>query len=260
MAKPPRFEKFVTKLTSTNSLPVLPLTHGTTAFGLRDIVNEGELKVNMCDTLQRDLIFTFYGRPSYRPKDAEKSFYQNVGAPVFLILSPDLIAKSDLAHPFDSGADKLGLYKPHFGEKAKLSDFSFNPSQNSLKALIEKFYGDNKAYMSNLPKNDAGLSGDEFEAKAYHASLMDGRREGAGDERASSIEITLYENVTIRRKHVKLAVIPDVLADSGETIDKLNAIGFPIETYSFRPGLSWSDYMALIYDLVENWYKIERLL
>jgi len=260
MSKRPRFEKFVNNLPATNKISVLPLTHGTTAHNLRDMMDKKEIRPFLCDTLGKEVVFTFYGRPAYRPKNTEQALYQEVGAPVFLILSPDLIAKSGLAHPFDTGANNSGLYEAFLGDAPTLADFSFDPTQTSLPALVGRFYGDNRSYLKNSPDRFASFNGDEFEAKAYHAALMDARRKGSGDERASTIEIAISDKISIEKKHILFAIVPDVLIDGGDTIEALIEAEISIEPYMFRPGMSWSNYMSQIYSLVEGRYKSGKLL
>src|SRR5882672_10801104 len=84
------FRRFIDlhAVTAPTDMQLLPLTHGTKAIKLRDILTAGriELPREPCQVLKEKLIFTFYARPSYRVNPGAGGLKRPAGAPTYLLL------------------------------------------------------------------------------------------------------------------------------------------------------------------------------
>lgn len=264
MTKKPRFKNFVDELPASNSVAALPLTHGTTAHSLRDIMSSGEIKLKKCEFLGKDLLFTFYGRPAYKPNNSKETIHREIGLPVFFIISKDLLADVELAYPFDTGALKAGFYADHLGVQENdadlqqvLSDYQFSPSSDRVSSLVTHYYASNENYLSNAPLSNPKFSGDEFEAKTYHGLIASMATQG--DERASTFEIIFAQALQITDPKFLAIVLPDILAESGKTADLIRKTNMTILPYRTRRGLSWDHYISDIYNIVERYFDEKNL-
>jgi hypothetical protein len=257
------FRSFVeTHLDSAPSeMKTLSLTHGTKAVYLRDILACGEIKLppDNCRTLNDCLIFTFYGRPSYRVNENAGALKRTAGAPTYLLLKPKAFEVAAMAHPVDTGAFKLSLYEAHIDKAFDPRDFGFKPNPENIKKIIYYFFGSNESYMDNLPRERLNVPDGQDEAQAYY-DLITNKVGIFGDERDSSIEVSLSRNIPLNPEWIECIVMPNLLADVGSYGHVCNNLGIKIRTYRFTRGLSSKDHTGRIFDSVLDFYREKQML
>lgn len=252
------FNEFVQRQISNagNQTPAtLNLVHGTTAFKLRAILNEGKIVPNECEILNENVIFTFYARPSYRSKNADQPLYRPLNAPVYIIFDSNVLTTAVTAFPFDTGAFGYGFLRRFVPEELGLKDFSFEPSDKALRALVECYFESNERYLLNSPLAIPNIAEDAFEATTLASVLQRKNTDDPLDDRASTFEIGLGREVEFSVENIKAVILPQSLADGPDIAGLLKEMGIPIHFYDFVEGFSWNQYAALILALIKRYYK-----
>ena len=257
------FDEFVKRLVEKNSnqLPsTLSLVHGTTAYDLRQILRDGFLKANLCEVVKEEVVFTFYGRPAYRVKDSGVPLNQTVNAPAYLLLNKHLLKEALTGFPFDSGAFANEFYNHFIGDEQKLESFKFDPSENAVRALLECYFENNNQYLRNNPLRAPNVSEGEFEATVLANLFNRTNLNQPVDDRASTIEIGLGNDIVISNENIEAIIIPEQFADSGDIGSKIKELDIELYFYDFVNGYSWDQYIALILSLIKNHYRAAGLL
>lgn len=256
------FRKFVEEHlgeapTTMNSLP---LNHGTKALILRDILAAGRIQIpaEPCRVLDERIIFTFYGRPSYRANPNSGSLRKPAGAPTYILLKPKAFSSAALAHPLDTGAFKLELYRSYIDTALSAVDFGFGPGVKDIRKVVYYFFGSNEAYLDNVPRSNLNVPDGHDEAQAFYDVISSQTRKG--DERNSSIEVALNQTVPLLPEWVECIVMPNVLADVENYGKIVNELGIDIRTYRLTLGYSAGDHMTRILDAVTDYYREKDLL
>jgi hypothetical protein len=242
-------------------LKTLPLAHGTRTIFIRDVLAAGEIALpdKPCKTLRKKLIFSFYGRPSYRVNPASPSLKRPASAPSFMLLKPKAFEAAALAHPLDTGAFKLELYEAQVDTALNAVDFGFSPTVTDVKKIVYHFFGSNDTYMQNMPREGLNVPHGHDEAQAYYDVISSGVG-GRRDERDSSIEITLDRAIPIEPEWVECLIVPDLLLDAEYYGLAAKNAGINTRSYRFMPGFSPKDYTSRIFDAVTDYYRAKKLL
>lgn len=261
---PPRifFRRYVANLTVPpgSDSRLLPLTHGTSAFLLRDILAEGVIKLpdRPCGTLKEKLIFTFYGRPSYMRSQDGAALTRPSCAPTYILLKPTALANAIAAHPLDTGAFKEELYKGYIDRELKATDFGFDPTPEGILKIIFNFFGGNPSYMDFQPRKP-NIEPGEHEALAY-LDVINSRDAARVDVRDSSIEVALKNNIEVTSDNIQCVVLPDVLLDSPHYGALIRPRGIDVRAYRYTPPLDGIAHASRILDCVVNYYHDKGLL
>lgn len=264
VAAPPRlyFRRYVAglQMPPDSDARLLPLTHGTSAIFLRDILAEGRLRLPQqpCETLKHRLIFTFYGRPSYIRSEATSALTRPTGAPTYILLKPAALAQAAMAHPLDTGAFKQDLYKGHIDLAFQATDFGFEPSEESILKVVFHFFGGNASYMEFRPRQP-NIEAGEHEALAY-LDVINSRDSARVDVRDSSIEIALRNEIEITADTVQCMILPDVLMDSSHYGPLIKNKGIDVRAYRFTPPIDGAGHAGRILDCVVTYYREKGLL
>lgn len=252
-------ERLIAK--GSNSLPnALCLVHGTTAFNLRQILRDDILTPKYCDVIKETVVFTFYGRPAYRISTSGQSLYETLKAPVYILLKENLFRDAITGYPFDSGAFGLELYQRFVDDELALDSFKFSPSEDAVKCLVECYFENNARYVRNSPLAIPAVEEGAFEATALGKVLARKNVDDRLDDRASTIEIGLSNNIPISNANIEAVILPQQLADSGDIGDVLKEKNIQVYFYDFVNGYSWDQYTALILSLIKTHYhQVGRL-
>lgn len=213
--------------------PLMPLMHTTDLFKFRTIIKTKSLSPRPCKFFEgEDLLYLFYGRPSFRPN-------QNVGStslrsykPVCLILDEKLKVSPCRVFPFDSGAYKSGFFSKHMHEDMDELSFSLKPFVGAAAKLVSSFFGDNSNYYRGEAKNNLTIPNFLFEGHSYH-SLISDKSATDYDDRRSAIEIQIDHKIKLNKSSVKAAIMPQDFCDEDairKTILKTwnaSLIGYP---------------------------------
>lgn len=205
-----KFSDFIKSSPSTH--PPLPLTHICDGFSFRDVVERQEIRVSECDVFRENLIYFFYGRPSYRLSQPDQPVNIRAFMPVCLVLKPEAVITPKRIAPFDTGAFSNGLYSNHIHPKMKMDDFFLECNPDMPGRVVERFYKSNQSYMEGEP-SQIKIPPLEFEAEAFY-NLISEKGRTLADDRRYSIEIQSDKNVNIAPGVVLLLVLPGVFLDN----------------------------------------------
>lgn len=230
----------------------LPSVHVSDGLGFRSIIQEGALTPEQCPVFNEPLLYLFYGRPSYRVNSQILASGIRAYAPVCFVLKPGVVRSPERVFPFDTGAFQNELFRASMHRKMQRDDFALEPDPQSPQRLINLFFGDNHNYYDNKPNTSLELPPLAFEASSFHALITD-RQENVYDERISSIEIQVAEELPLEGL-VEAVVLPDAFIVD-EVMKSLEAIGAEAIPYAFIDRLRPELYAATIYPIVRDYYR-----
>lgn len=260
---PSTFNTFLTREASSNAiLPALPLTHGTTAYKLRKILQDEKLSVSFeaCETLGEKLLFTFYGRPAYKVSPGNTPLRQGVSAACYIILNPNLLEHCFIMHALDTGAFTADLLNQEVDEDLKFSNFELDPSITRASDLIKYYFGNNEAYYDCSSKIGLSIDQFDFEAFAYYALLNSRNTNAIIDERNSTIEVAFDKDIPLSDKTVLGILIPDTFSQHS-TFQKWNETGeIKIATYHLTHHYSADQHVSRVSDAMREFYISEGFL
>lgn len=221
-----RFENILSN--ETQNIDSLPLLHTCDAFAFRSILEELVLKPTMCDVFKTNLLYTYYGLPSYRTSyDKPTSSASNYM--ICFILESENTSNVSKVFPFDSGAFvKYETIKDsYFHKNTKIDDFELSGNINSAKRIIKTFYSSNENYIKQTPTQNV-FPILEFEAEGYN-NLISSKANSNFDDRTSSIEVLFDNEILLEKKTVKQLIIPKCFKDDVYAMELIKE-KFEIET------------------------------
>ena len=194
--------------------PYLPLVHTCDGYTFRDVIKTMILNVTKCDTFTDEkLLYTYYGKPTYRTSketDAD-SFRYNL--PVVMILDYEKIRNSPKrVVALDSGAFVNGLFKDYMSPKMNVEGFMISEDISGASRLVNYFYGSNRNYMNEHVKKDIEHDPLDFEIEAYF-ELISNKRKSKFDNRKQSIEIQ-FENPIDLYDSLMCIILPEVFLEN----------------------------------------------
>lgn len=200
----------------------LPLLHTCDAYSFRAILENMKLLPQMCDVFNINLLYTYYGIPSYRTNyglATRNSAY----FPICIILDTDKSPKFHKIYPFDSGAfeKKPELKQTFFHHQTDILDFELDASISSAMQVIKTFYQSNDNYIFEKPDINKEFSHFDFEALSYK-NLISDETNNEIDSRASSIEIIFNEEITLSKSTVQQIIIPNCFKDDKKISSLIN--------------------------------------
>lgn len=242
-------------LNEVDDIITLPLLHTCDAFSLRSILESMTLIPKQCNVFSLDLLYTYYGLPSYRP-NFEKSTSNPAYFMICIILESDQFNDFHKIYPFDSGAfEKLPEMKERFfHHQSSILEFELESSILSAKKVIKTFYDTNDNYLAQHPKISKKFSQFDFEAISY-SNLIENQTNGLLDDRASSIEIIFDKKIPLNKNTVKQIIIPNCFKDDTKIMSLIKSnfnIDNPLGYNTFRGnpkeyfGLIRSEYLNFL--------------
>ena len=240
-------------LVATLSAPAkkLGLTHLTSSYALRDILDSGYIRaMDVCPFLGQRLTYTFYGRPAFRGSKAFEPTDLASMFPSVLILDPMLAPKPTYVFGFDSGAFVDGKMDQFLHPYMPLNDFSIGADATSAAALVHSIFQTADNYFRNMPQQRPLFSASNFEAECYFKVVFGyGHGPERLDERATTPEL-LFETPIALRPCVRAAVLPDTLACDPNIGGRLRSAGVDVYEYAWtncsRPGESHGTINAMV--------------
>ena len=243
----------------------LPLTHITRAYSFDEMLEGEALEPSHCDVFKEPLIYLFYGRPAYRAKLGNNARLE-FEWPVVFIFHPDKISSIKRLFPFDTGAFSIGLYESFFDRKARLDDFSLEPSLEAARTVVSAFYVDQKEYFLGSTRKNIDLPIRQFEAQGlFELARLPGdqsqaTKSGGRDERSSAIEIQVSEPIAFKDALLAI-VLPEAYLDDAEVKAALSRWGVQIvETYPSLHNTSGDVWVGQVYNIVYGLYRKLGLL
>jgi hypothetical protein len=209
--------------------PCLPLVHTTSAPTFEYYIAEsGQLKAKECPVYRKEeLVYLFYGKPSYRPKEADiqhKDMLQF--APICIILDvPTGLAPKRLM-PFDSGAyhDKLIAREGH-AHTSLPKEFFELPTMDAASAVVGLFFGSNLKYFDEAPLQPTPVDPTLNTCVETYVSLINRTGSNQGDSRLTSIEVQFNQDVALAGNALAVAMAEPFYQKRQEVQDTLKAWG-----------------------------------
>ena len=189
-----------------------------------------------------NLLYFFYGKPSFFPKTTQSSNLL-FNTQVFFVLKPDIISAARRVFPFDSGAFTVGLYARYLSAGMNLLDFQIEldtahsggtPYPTSAQKIVAAIYGTNENYFRSEHREDLAPSMMDFEVHAFLELL----RSKAGedfDDRRSVIEIQSTRPVSLNSDTMAGIILPIELVEHDSVaafIDRCGLDSDSILTYN----------------------------
>lgn len=249
-----RFRKFIEKAIAPEG--TLPLVHSTSAFSFYDICEGDELIAEHCEHFEKEIIYLFYGRPSYRTQNSVNSWV-GFNHPFVFIFDPKLISDIQAVYPFDTGAFFGNFYSRFFDKKSKIGDFELPAALDSAKKLVATYYDNQNQYMLGHSDGNLNIPLSEFEARGVHelARLPPYLTHDKMDERSSSVEIHADGPLSLPEA-VRAMVVPQCHMVQPEVINALERwdveIIKPYEIFEYHSPGEW---IGQIYQLVTQVYR-----
>lgn len=196
--------------------PILPLVHTCDCHTLREIISSKIIKPALCPVFKEDLVYFFYGRPSYRVSDKGLAFNTSSVYPACLIIQPEKVKSITRIFPFDSGAYAAGLYSNYLHKNSKHDDYLLDSNYPFVQKFVKYFYDTNQNYFdgkSTIQKSTIQPCAYELET-IY--SLINVTQGETFDDRCYTIEVQSSTSIEISDSALKAIVIPDAIAGDSE--------------------------------------------
>ncbi len=245
-----RLRKLVSK--AVPATPKLPLVHSTDAYSLREALADDNLEPVDCNVfLGEALIYTFYGRPAFRPNNSEQPTSLGHYLPVCLIFKLDFTQEIKRIFPFDSGGFHNDFYRQYMHKRMTLGDFALETAAETPGKVISTFFGSASDYMRGSPNQSVQIDETEFEAQSY-AALVGSKGANTVDSRGSGIEVQFSDPISIST-WVQAVIVPSTFMESevGSTLENL---GIEVVPYSVFNRLSPNEYTSSISDVCLRYY------
>jgi hypothetical protein len=220
----------------------------------------GDLLTPMpCQFLGDDILYFFYGRPSYRVNAGTESTSQEAFHSVCFLIESCSVSDVKSIFPFDTGAFVSGYYKDHLHHQMRLEDFALSPDLAKVTCFVETFYESNANYYMGRMRSDLDVTGAPMAAQSYH-SLVKSKAVSLTDTRRSSVEVQTLSSLDVRQAKVLAVFLPESLLDQPEIRDFIendlssHAVGY------FCIHASPREDMALIMREVREFYKSRGLI
>ncbi len=235
--------------------PGLPLMHCTKSEYFFDMISLRALAKRQCRVFNEELVYLFYGRPSYRPYRQEENTSLTAFRPVALIFRPDLDIPIKRIYPFDTGAFFDGLYAQYIPAHANLANFEIDPGLEHASRSVSLFFKSNKNYYRGRAVSAVAAPPTNLTISSLLGMF---RAQGLSkvDDRKSAIEIQSSETIVLDAASVMAVCMPgDYCEDEGLYSLLTEAWGADIieyDIYHDSPVHDIREVMARVKDYLET--------
>lgn len=242
------FQEFLSD--DISDLKTLPLVHTTIGIDFLEIIKSKEINLFPCDVLKENLIFTYYGKAEYRPKESHN--VNNATYPlVIFIFNTDVLLDIYGVYPFDTGAYvKIPEIKERFfHKKINVNDFKLANEIESAKKIIKTFFGSNENYINLETIYKKAFNRLDFQVDGYIKLLNDDTC-NTYDNRVKTIEVSHHKKIKLDRNVLKQIILPTSFYEDEDAKRIINddfGISNPL-TYELSGGNN-----------VEYWRLIDKL-
>ncbi|MCM1284728.1 MAG: hypothetical protein NC213_10500 [Acetobacter sp.] len=232
---------------------LLPLIHSCGGYEAYLIISDDKLKTQLCPVFNENLLYFFYGKPSYPPTEKIKiNTASSSFNPVCFIIDVEKI-KPKKIFPFDSGAFMSKRYERYIHRKTQIEHYLIDDKNGILK-YISVVYGSNKNYMfgeifDKLPPHQKPELTSLFD-------LLKSDNVEEYDERANTIEIISDESYVLS-DIVKCVILPDSLLKNDTVNEWLKNTVAKCKTYETRRLCPPNRYNEVIFQKVIEYFKEE---
>jgi hypothetical protein len=245
------FASFVKTLPDPKKL--LGLTHITSSYTLRDIIETGSIEAREpCPVMGELVTYAFYGRAAFRGGTEFKPTNLPCLFPSVLIMDPRKVPLPKYVFGFDSGAFVSGMMDRYLHPYMPLFDFLLAPEPSSAARLVQAIFETDEDYFRNRPSATFNVPASNFEADCYRRIVI--ALDSDLDDRASTPEI-IFSNPIDVRKAVCAAVLPDTLARDPIIGGALKTFGVTIYDYPWTQASRPVENHFTVRNLVESAYR-----
>lgn len=248
-------ERFLSKNT-IETCTELPVFHSTRAYYAKKILLDQSIKPRRCEVFKgEDLIYLFYGRPSYKmPDDQVISKYWQL--PTVFIFESDVV-NYKRAFPFDTGAFNQGLY-PRFFDMMPRDEYAIDGNTNHPRKLISSFFVSAERYFRFAPRDKSQFI-DDFDLKVTDEEIMALyelilHNHEKADDRRFSIELQTENEIILADGKCKAIIIPEEYLESEDIISQCAQMSIEVMSYPSFP-LKQEMYYYAIYNAVYELYR-----
>ena len=231
------------------SMPLLPLIHSCECFDARRILSSKQLEVRMCKVFHEELLYFYYGKPSYPVGEKCKGYRTDYEyAPVCFILDMQKVSIHKI-YPFDSGAFFNDLYGGFFHRDMVITEFELDSSANGIKSYVSYMFGNNESYYEGTAlQNDN--TGNPYVDGLIKMTTANGTLNF--DERSRTIEIISKNNVPLIDT-VKCIILPRNLLVDDTIRAFLMDNNIEYRTYKVRQLTHPASYYGVIVDKANDY-------
>lgn len=223
---------------------LLPVMHSCEGFDFERILEDYLLKPTMCPVFNEELLYFFYGKPSYPVGEKEKYNRTDVlCCPVCFIVDIDKINIYRI-FPFDSGAYSNGLYEQFIHRHMQITKFEIENNSQSIQAYVSVVFGDNKNYIHGTTQSQ------DHEDTCVSSLLRMLSADGAFkiDERSNTVEVICKHSIDVR-KEIRGVIFPEVLLRKKVVSDFIKNNNIEYKTYEVRNKTSPVRYNEIVFQL-----------
>lgn len=241
--------------TNGDYLSYLPLIHTCDGFSFRKILASGKLKKTTCPVFEEDLLYFFYGKPSYRTTRDNQASSQMSHFPISFVLDIEKCNSSPhKIFPFDSGAFNHGMFKDYFHEETTFENISLNPKTETSRNFIASFYDCNEDYLQTRLKGNLSVTPLAYEVEGY-VSLVSSSKKTPFDDRSSTLEISYSQDIPLSPENILYIVVPSVYLDDPYVRKTLeDDWKVKIGTYTIFHG-NPNEYVSIVKERVNNFIE-----
>lgn len=223
---------------------LLPIMHSCEGYDCECIIEEKQLKPTKCPVFGEELLYFFYGKPSYPVGEKEKhNRTDELCCPVCFIVD---ISKIDIyrVFPFDTGAFCNNMYSDFMHRHMKINKFEIDNKSDAIRGYVSVVFGNNDNYIHGIATEKEA---DDTHVKAL-LKMLSARGGFDIDERANTIEITCKKAIDIS-KEIRGIVLPDSLLRKKAINDFITDNKIEYETYEVRNLTSPTRYNEVVFQL-----------
>lgn len=223
---------------------LLPFLHSCEGYNGKKIIESNELKASHCKVFDKDLLYFFYGKPSYPVGEKnETKRTDDLYCPVCFIVNPKKVPIYRV-FPFDSGAFDENRYKDFLHRDMKIEDFELENNVDAILSYITTIFKNNKNYIDGVA---CKKESDYLEIESF-LNLLNAKGAFDIDERANTVEIISKESVSIKDV-VECIILPESLMERKEVFKYINNNNIRYKTYGIRKFTLPMRYNETIFNL-----------
>lgn len=235
---------FVNEKFTYGILPsVLSAMHSCEGFDCESIVEDRQLKPTLCKVFNENLLYLFYGKPSYPIGEKKENRTDDLYCPVCFLVDVNKINIKKV-FPFDSGAYMGGMYDGFIHRHMKIDCFEIQNTCQAIGAYISVFFGNNDNYISGLAR--------QYQSDESHINALLNMLNAVGslkiDERANTIEIITNSPIDITNS-VQGIILPRSLMRKEKIVKWIEQYKIPYKTYTVRHLTSPLRYNEKVFEL-----------
>lgn len=237
---------------------LLPLFHTTESVNAREIFDASLLRVKECPHYAEDLLYFFYGKPSFRSgRDVQATTILEY-YPFVLVVRPEAVEGVKRLMPFDSGGLILKFYKDHVHPNLAPQNFEIPPPIAHLREVVRFFFGSNLNYFMGSAKDVPDIRETQFELSAL-ARMIRASGASSSDNRRISCEVQISGAVKLNGAGVLGVIAPTVFGDEPYFIDRCAEWGVDQEFYDVHlgtPSETYGEVFAASKRMLARWGMI----